>query len=37
MIFASKKDDGGDDVGEIGDKLAIEVCEPKERADTLDR
>ena len=30
MIFVSKKDNGGDDVGEVGDKLAIEVCEPKE-------
>ena len=37
MIFASKKDDRGDDIGEVGDKLAIEVHEPKERMDTLDR
>ena len=35
MIFVSKKDDGDDDIGEVGDKLVIEVCEPKERTDTL--
>ena len=37
MIFTSEKDDGGNNVGEVGDKLAIEVCEPKERTDSLDR
>ena len=37
MIFASKKDDGGNDVGEVRDKLAIEVCKPEERTDSLDR
>ena len=37
MIFASKKDDGGDDVGKIRDKFSIEVCKSEERADAFDR
>ena len=37
MIFASKKDDGGDDVGKVRDKFSIEVCKPEERTDAFDR
>ena len=37
MIFASKKDDGGDDVGKVWDKFSIEVCKPEERTDAFDR
>ena len=37
MIFASEKDDGGDDVGKVRDKFSIEVCKPEERTDALDR
>ena len=37
MIFSSKEDNGGDDVGKVRDKFSIEVCEPKERADAFDR
>ena len=37
MIFASEKDDGGDDVGKVRDKFSVEVCKPKERMDALDR
>ena len=37
MIFASQKDDGGNNIGEVWDKLAIKVCKAKERADALDR
>ena len=37
MIFACKKDDGGDDVGKVRDKFSIEVCEPEERTDAFDR
>ena len=37
MIFPSKEDDGGDDVGKVRNKLSVEVCESKERTDTFDR
>ena len=37
MIFASKKDDGGDDVGKVRDKFSVEVCKPEEQTDTFDR
>ena len=37
MIFASKKDDGGDDVGKVRDKFSIKVCKPEERMDAFDR
>ena len=37
MIFASKKDNGGDDVGKVRDKFSIEVCKPEERTDAFDR
>ena len=37
MIFASEKNVGGNDVGEVRDKFSIEICESEERADTLDR
>ena len=37
MIFVSKKDDGGNDIGEVRDKLAIEVCKSEERTDAFDR
>ena len=36
MIFARKKDDGGDDVGKVRDKFSIEVREPEERTDAFD-
>ena len=37
MIFASKKDNGDNDVGEVRDKLVIEVCKSEKRTDTFDR
>ena len=37
MILAGKKDDGGDNVGKIGDKFSVEVCKSKEGTDALDR
>ena len=37
MVFASKKDDGGNDVGKVRDKFSIKVCKPKKRADAFDR
>ena len=36
MIFASKKDNGSDDVGKVRDKFSIEVCKPEERMDAFD-
>ena len=36
MILASKKDNGGNDVGEVRDELAIEVCKAEERTDAFD-
>ena len=30
MILASKEDDGGNDIGKVRDKFAIEVRKPKE-------
>ena len=37
MIFVGEKDDGGNDVGKVRDKLSVEVCKPEERTDPLDR
>ena len=37
MIFARKKDDGGDNVGKVRDKFSIEVRKSKERTDAFDR
>ena len=37
MIFVSEEDDGGDDIGVVRDKLSIEICKSKERANALDR
>ena len=37
MIFSSKEDNGGDDVGKVRDKFSVEVCKPKERAEAFDR
>ena len=37
MIFARKKDDGGDDLGKVRDKFSIEVRKSKERMDAFDR
>ena len=37
MIFASKKDNGGDDVGEVRNKFSIEVGKSEERTDALNR
>ena len=36
MIFARKKDDGGDDVGKVRDKFSIEVRKSQERTNTFD-
>ena len=37
VIFAGKKDDGGDDIGKIRDKFSIEVRKAQERTDAFDR
>ena len=37
MILSSKKDNGGDDVGKVRNKLAIEVRKSEERTDAFDR
>ena len=37
VIFSGEKDDGGNDVGKVRDKLSVEVCEPEEQTDPLDR
>ena len=37
MIFSSKEDDGGDDVGKVGDEFSVKVCKSKERTDAFDR
>ena len=37
MIFVSKKDDGGNDIGKVRDKFAIEVCKPEEQTDSFNR
>ena len=37
MIFARKKDDGGDNVGKVRDEFSVEVGKSKERTDALDR
>ena len=37
MIFVGKKDDGGNDVGEVRDKFSIEVGKPEERTDAFNR
>ena len=37
VIFAGKKDNGGNDVGKVRDKFLVEVRKPEERTDALDR
>ena len=37
VIFASKQDNGGNDIRKVRDKFSIEVCKSEERTDAFDR
>ena len=37
LVLSCEEVEGGDNVGEVGDKLSIKVCKSEERSDAFDR